>query len=143
MARAATRLLVACFAFGCAAPLAAQHRMAEVPITSRATLDSLARLGFEVAGVRDVGGQLYAVIVVTAQNQGAARALTAAVPEITAADTFQVYHSFDKPTVGIRATLEAWAANPRIAVESIGASVEGRPIIAVRVGRGGQNRARR
>jgi len=85
--------------------------MAEVRISGRGTLDSLARLGFEVAGVRDIGGALYAVIVVTPKTQGAARPLTAAVPditvEITAADTFQVFHSFDEPAVEIRATLEA------------------------------------
>ena len=121
--------------------------MAEVRISGRGTLDSLARLGFEVAGVRDVGGVLYAVIVVTPQTQGAARPLTAAVPhitvEITAADTFQVYQSFDKPSIGIRATLEAWAAaDPKIQLDSIGASVEGRPIIAVKIGPAGDDPAR-
>jgi hypothetical protein len=117
--------------------------MAEVRISGRGTLDSLARLGFEVAGVRDIGGALYAVIVVTPKTQGAARPLTAAVPEITAADTFQVYQSFDKPTIGIRATLEAWAAaDPKIQLDSIGASVEGRPIIAVKVGPAGDDPAR-
>jgi len=121
--------------------------MAEVRISGRSTLDSLARLGFEVAGVRDIGGTLYAVIVVTPQTQGAARPLTAAVPditvEITAADTFQVFQSFDKPSIGIRATLEAWAAaDPKIQLDSIGASVEGRPIIAVKVGPAGDDPAR-
>jgi len=135
-----------------AGPAAAQHRMAEVPIdfrTGRGTLDSLARRGFEVAGVREVGGALYAVIVVTPQTQGAARPLMSAVPEISgisqiaAADTFHVYQSFDKPVSGTRATLAAWAAaDPRIQLDSIGASVEGRPVIAVKIGPPGDDPAR-
>jgi len=120
--------------------------MAQVPIglrAGRATLDSLARLGFEVAGVREIDGVLYAVIVVTPETQGAARPLTSAVPQAPAADTFHAYQSFDKPGIGIRATLEAWAAaDPAIQLDSIGASVEGRPIIAVKVGPAGDDPAR-
>jgi Zinc carboxypeptidase len=120
--------------------------MAQVPIdlrTGRGTLDSLARLGFEVAGVRDIGGVWYAVIVVSPETQGTARPLTSAVPEVAAADTFHVYQSFDKPVTGIRATLAAWAAaDPRIQVDSVGASIEGRPILAVKVGPAGDDPAR-
>lgn len=117
--------------------------MAEVPISGRATLDSLARRGFEVAGVREVAGALYAVIVVAPETEGAARPLTRALPATPAADTFRVYQSFDKPGSGIRATLEAWAAaDPRIQVDSIGASVEGRAILAVKVGPAGDDPAR-
>ncbi|HXI34663.1 MAG TPA: hypothetical protein VNH63_11315, partial [Gemmatimonadales bacterium] len=55
-----------------ALPAAAQHlRLAQVAIHGRAGLDSLARLGFEVADVRRVGGALYAVIVV--DDAGATR----------------------------------------------------------------------
>lgn len=120
--------------------------MAEVLIDlrgGRGTLDSLARLGFEVAGVRQINGAFYAVIVVTPQTQGFARPLTTAVPATPAADTFHVYQSFDKPATGIRATLAAWAAaDPRIQVDSVGASVEGRPILAVKVGPTGDDPAR-
>jgi len=120
--------------------------MAEVPIgfrTGRAALDSLARLGFEVAGVREIDGALYAVIVVSPETRGLARPLTSAVPATPAADTFHAFQSFDKPVAGIRATLDAWAAaDSRIQLDSIGASVEGRPIIAVKVGPAGDDPAR-
>ena len=146
MARVATRLLAVLAPVVCAAAFrtaAAQHRMAEVPISGRATLDSLARRGFEVAGVREVAGALYAVIVVSPETEGAARPLASAVPATPAADTFRVYQSFDKPGSGIRTTLLAWAtADPRIQVDSIGASVEGRPILAVKVGPPGDDPAR-
>jgi len=124
-------------------PAAAQLHMAEVRISGRATLDSLARLGFDVAGVREIGGELYAVIVVSPETAGLARPVASAVPATPAADTFRVYQSFDKPVAGIRATLEAWAAaDPRIQLDSIGASVEGRPILAVKVGPAGDDPAR-
>ena len=127
-------------------PAAAQHRMAQVPIglrTGRATLDSLARLGFEVAGVREIAGALYAVIVVSPETQGLARPLISAVAATPAADTFHVYQSFDRPGTGTRATLEAWAAaDPDIQLDSIGASIEGRPILAVKIGPPGDDPAR-
>jgi len=119
--------------------------MVEVPMSGRATLDSLARLGFEVAGVREINGALYAVIVVSPETESAmpTRALTSAVPATPAADTFHVYQSFDKSGSGIRATLAAWAAtDPAIQVDSIGASIEGRPILAVKVGLAGDDPAR-
>jgi len=123
--------------------------MAQVPISKpgkigdRATLDSLARLGFEVASVREIAGVLYAVIVVSPETQGFAAPLMSAVAATPAADTFHVYQSFDKPGTGIRTTLEAWAAaDPDIQLDSIGASVEGRPILAVKVGPAGDDPAR-
>ena len=52
-----------------------------------------------------------------------------------AADTFRMFHSFDKPGSGIRATLSAWAAaDTRIHLDSVGASYERRPILAVKIG---------
>jgi len=125
---------------------AAQLRMAQVPVSrigGPATLDSLARRGFEVAGVREIDGALYAVIVVSPETEGTARPLTSAVPATPAADTFRVYQSFDKPGSGTRATLEAWAAaDSTIHLDSIGASVEGRPILAVKIGPAGDDPAR-
>ncbi len=121
---------------------AAQLRLAEVPVAGRAGLDSLARLGFEVADVRQHDGRDYAVIVTA--PQGAARLgargfavepVRGAVAPAPAADSFAVYRSFDKPVTGIRATLEAWAAaDTLIHLDSIGSSVEGRPILAVKIG---------
>ena len=127
-----------------ASPAAAQLRLAQVPIAGRSDLDSLARLGFEVADVRAIGGVLYAVIVVSPESDGALRGGGyAAVPvpdalrpaAATVADTFRVYRSFDKPAAGVRVTLQAWAAADTIIhLDSIGSSVEGRPILAVKIG---------
>src|SRR3954463_13652463 len=64
MARATARLL-ALLGFGAGAPASAQLRVVEVPIAGRASLDSLARLGFEVADVRTLDGAQRAVIVVS------------------------------------------------------------------------------
>jgi len=128
--------------------------MAQVPVVGRAGLDSLAALGFEVAGVREIDGVQYAVVVVSPQTEGllarrgfAVRPLAGAPPPppapAPAADTFRVYQSFDKPGTGIRATLEAWAAaDTAIRLDSVGASLEGRPIIAVKVGPAGDAPAR-
>ena len=141
MARRSARLLtVLCLA---AAPAVAQLRMTEVPIAGPAGVDSLARLGFEVADVRRVNGRLYAVIVT--EPRGERRLATvgylvspvtiAANATTTPADTYHVFRSFDKPVSGIRATLAAWAAaDTLIHVDSIGASLEGRPILAVKIG---------
>lgn len=135
MARGAAGLLILAVL---GAPAAAQLRVAEVPVADRGGLDSLARLGFEVAAVREVAGTLRAVIVVddagerTLRGRGVALA-TAPAPLV--ADTFQVFRSFDKPAVGIRATLDSWAAaDTLIHLDSIGASIEGRPILAVKIG---------
>jgi len=147
MARATPRVLALALVVVAAAapprPAVAQLRMAQVPISGRATLDSLARLGFEVAGVREIDGALYAVIVVSPETEGTARPLTSAVPATPAADTFRVYQSFDKPVSGTRATLAAWAAaDSSIHLDSIGASVEGRPILAVKIGPAADDPAR-
>jgi hypothetical protein len=119
-------------------------RLALVPLAGRPDLDSLARLGFEVAAVRELDGRPHAVIVVSDRAQTElARAGYAAVvapepaPAARLADSFTVYRSFEKPLVGIRATLEAWAAADTIFhLDSIGASLEGRPILAVKIGDG-------
>ncbi|HET9385902.1 MAG TPA: M14 family metallopeptidase, partial [Gemmatimonadales bacterium] len=142
MARGAAGLLA--LLLGILGPARAQLRPVEVSISGRAALDSLAGLGFEVAGVRSLNGVLRAVIVVSRETEpllaqrgyrtdrveGAARVTTGA-----AADTFRMFRSFDRPGDGIRATLAAWAAaDTLIHVDSIGASQEGRPILAVKIG---------
>jgi len=128
---------------GGAASLPAQLRVVEVPISGRASLDSLARLGFEVADVRSIDGAQRAVIVVSpetelrlAQRGFRTRALSVArVTTGAAADTFHSFHAFDNPGTGIRATLAAWAASDTlIHLDSVGASYEGRPILAVKLG---------
>lgn len=141
MARGATGLLILLLCGVAAA--SAQLRVVEVPISGRAGLDSLARLGFEVADVRAIGGSLRAVIVVSpetesrlAQRGFRTAALSGArVTTGAAADTFRAFRSFDKPGGGIRATLASWAAaDTLIRVDSVGASYEGRPILAVKIG---------
>lgn len=141
MARRAARLLGLAFVALPALATAQELRLAQVPIASRAGLDSLARLGFEVADVRVVNGRALATVVVS--DRTAARLFAAgyevmmavAPPALRLADTFRVYRSFDKPLTGIRATLEAWAAADTIFhLDSVGASVEGRPLLAVKIG---------
>ena len=99
-------------------------------------MDSLARLGFEVAEVRSVDGRLFAVIVSEPRSEQRLAAVgylvqplaIAPTAAIAPADTYRVYRSFEKPVTGIRATLAAWAAaDTLIHVDSIGASLEGRP----------------
>jgi hypothetical protein len=142
MARGAPGLL-ALLLCAAAAPAPAQLRVVEVPIVGRASLDSLARLGFEVAAVRIVGAAQRAVIVVSPETEALLTrrgfaTFPPAVARVTtgaAADTFRNFHSFDKPGDGIRATLAAWAAGDTlIHVDSVGASYEGRPILAVKIG---------
>ena len=145
MARRAPGLLAALAL--AAAPAVAQLRAVEVPIGGRAGVDSLSRLGFEVAAVRVVDGALRAVVVIDVPAERALLANgyvpVAAFPAPAAADTFRTFRSFDKPGVGIRATLAAWAAADTIVhVDSVGATLEGRPLLAVKVGSGGDSPAR-
>jgi hypothetical protein len=147
MARRAARVLIALALTLGAAPAAAQLRAVEVPIGGRAGIDSLSRLGFEVAAVRVVDGALRAVVVTDVAAERALLASgyapAAALPAPAAADTFRSFRSFDRPGVGIRATLAAWAAaDTVIHVDSIGATLEGRPILAVKIGRGSDSPAR-
>ena len=140
MARGAAGLLVLVL---CAAgPARAQLRPVEVPISGRAGIDSLGLLGFEVASVRVVDGSLRAVIVVSPETEPLlarrgykTEPVTARVTTGASADTSRVFPSFDRAGDGIRATLTAWAATDTlIHVDSIGASYEGRPMLAVKIG---------
>lgn len=148
MARGATGLLALLL---CGATTArAQLRVVEVPISGRASLDSLARLGFEVAHVRSDRGARRAVIVVSPETEWLLTQrgyrtvpLAARVPTSSAADTFRMFHSFDKPGQGIRATLADWAAaDSGVHLDSVGASYEGRPILAVKIGPAGDSPGR-
>jgi hypothetical protein len=129
-------------------PLAGQLRMVSVPVSVPAGLDSLARLGFEVADLRRTPRGLEAVVVTSPATERmlvthgfAAAAPAGAAPAV--GDSFTVYRSFDKPITGIRATLAAWAAaDTLIHVDSIGASIEGRPILAVKIGDPGDDPSR-
>ncbi|HJQ65333.1 MAG TPA: M14 family metallopeptidase [Gemmatimonadales bacterium] len=140
MARRAIGFLV--LLVGLSGSLAGQLRMITVPVSGPAGLDSLARLGFEVSDLRRTPSGLEAYVVASPETERllAARGFAAAPvpgapPAGAAADSFTVFRSFDKPLTGIRATLTAWAAaDTLIHVDSIGASIEGRPILAVKIG---------
>ncbi len=116
--------------------------MVAVPVSGPPGLDSLARLGFEVADLRRTPSGLEAIVVAAPETERllvtrgfAAAAVPGAPPVGAAGDSFMVFRSFDKPVTGIRATLAAWeAADTLIHVDSIGASIEGRPILAVKIG---------
>jgi murein tripeptide amidase MpaA len=142
VARAAARLLALALLAPTARAAGQELRVAQVEITGRATIDSLARLGFEVAGSREIRGRRFALVVVSDRTQLTLlrRGYAVTVPPdllplARAADSFRVYRSFDKPVTGIRATLAAWAgADSMFHLDSIGASIEGRPILAVKIG---------
>jgi hypothetical protein len=145
MARRRAGILILALAAALAGSAAAQLRPLAVRVSGPAGLDSLARLGFEVAGARVVAGGLEALVVASpeAERALAGRGFFAAPPAGVpaagpAGDSFAVFRSFDKPGTGIRATLAAWAAaDTLIHLDSIGASVEGRPILAVKIGPAG------
>ncbi|MGE5759104.1 MAG: M14 family metallopeptidase, partial [Gemmatimonadota bacterium] len=142
MARRRAGILILALSAASATSAVAQLRPLAVRVSGPAGLDSLARLGFEVAGARAVAGGLEALIVASPETERAlaGRGFLAAPPAGfpaagPAGDSFTVFRSFDKPVSGIRATLAAWAAaDTLIHVDSIGASVEGRPILAVKIG---------
>ena len=151
MARGTAGLLALLLSATFAVAAAAQLRLVEVPISGRGSLDSLARLGFEVVDVRSVAGALRALIVVSpeTESQLTLRGFRVATPTFArvsagaVVDTFHTFHSFDNPANGIRATLNAWAAaNSVIHVDSVGASYEGRPILAVKIGAAADDPAR-
>ena len=151
MARGTAGLLALLLSAAIAAAAAAQLRLVEVPVTGRASLDSLARLGFEVADVRLVNGTLRAALVVSPETESRLTVLgfRLAIPTLARVsagaveDTFRTFHSFDNPANGIRATLNSWAvADSLIHVDSVGASYEGRPILAVKIGAAADDPAR-
>ena len=118
MARRALGILAAWA--GIAAPVAAQLQPVWVPVSGPATLDSLARLGFEVGGVAQVDGRLQALVVVSPATAGrlAARGFTAsrvpgAPPAGAAADSVAVPMTASPPTTLVLAmVIDASAARP-------------------------------
>src|SRR2546425_5187341 len=100
MARGATGLLVLLLCG--ASPASGQLRIVEVPVAGRASLDSLTRLGFEVADVRLIDGTQRAVIVVSPETesqlaQHGFRVAAVSVARLTTrapADTFRMFPSF-------------------------------------------------
>ncbi len=118
-----------------ATPAGAQQlALTHVRLDSLPILDALHRAGYEVAGVERIGGTDYAVIVTTASQRAAlagqglvAAPLPLPAPRAPAAN----FRDF----TAVRARLDGLVAAGRpVTVDSIGASWEGRPILAVKVG---------
>lgn len=120
-----------------ATPAVAQHVTLRV---TGATADSLLRAGFDV-----VGSERGDVLVVASPAErlrlGAMGFAAAPMPIARAAAragaqaTPVVYRTFDDPVRGIRRWADSIvAANPRVSVDTIGQSYEGRPILAMKVG---------
>jgi len=115
--------------------------IARVPIAGPADLERLARLGFEVASVEvDRAGGERAVVVVSSETRPllfAGGFAPEETPLLTAPAPAALvnYSDFDSPSGGIRRQLVDLAASrPHVHLDSIGASIEGRPILAVKIG---------
>jgi hypothetical protein len=103
-----------------------------VRLDSLGVLRQLALAGFEVAGIEQVDGVPHAVIVAAAEQQPALAALglsARAAPEVVAAPPVY-FRSLD----GVHAALDSLAAAGLVLLDTIGASWEGRPIVAAKVG---------
>ncbi len=132
--------------------LAAQERVtARFEVESVAAVDSVRRLGVDVVEARPLAdGRVRVVAVISPRDlrllaargwvpEEVPRAPGAAAMEARrlalGARAFTVYRDFDDPARGVAAYLRALAAaRTNLTVDSIGASVEGRPILAVKIG---------
>ncbi|MDB4905878.1 MAG: hypothetical protein JWO05_662 [Gemmatimonadetes bacterium] len=128
-------VLVACLPH----PAVAQHRTLVVA----GSADSLRRLGFDVVAER--GGRAYVVADSGDRTRLARLGIQSSElrPPLRSQVAQPIYRSFDDPRRGIRAFLDSLArANPRVHVDSIGNSVEGRPILAVKIGDASESASR-
>lgn len=118
---------------GPAAPARAQDLgLTLVRLDSLGVLRQLALAGFEVAGIERVDGVPHAVIVTAFEQRPALAALglaTRDAPEIVAPPPVY-FRDLD----GVHATLDALATAGLVLLDTIGASWEGRPIVAAKVG---------
>ena len=114
-------------------------------VASRAAVDSVRRLGIDIVEVHPAARgrvQLAAVITTRDRQSLASRGwLVDDVPRPPAAlaafraRSFTVYRDFDDPVRGVAAWLRGFAqAHANVTLDSIGASVEGRPILAAKIG---------
>lgn len=138
--RRALRLALAASA---ALPTATAAQRAYVRV-SGVPAESLLVRGFDVVGARD--GTI--LVVADPEDQARLAAMGGATPPFLPAgadprrftaqpvpSTPRVYRPFDDPARGVRAFLDSLArANPRVHVDTIGRSTEGRPLLAVKVG---------
>jgi hypothetical protein len=161
--RGATLALVAGLAaaalLACAAPLAAQQlTTVRIPLASVAAVDSVRRLGIDVVEWRRAPDGVTALAVIAPRDAGllATRGwnavplprepLPAAMEAQRAAlgaAAYAVFRDFDDPARGVVAYLRAFAAShANVAVDSVGASWQGRPMLAVKVGPAGDGPTR-
>lgn len=127
-------------------------------VAAPAALDAVRRLGIDVVEFTPAATGIRVVAVVGAADEAAllARGLVPArLPrgpgaalmesrrQALGARAFSVYRDFDDSSRGVRAYLRAFAAaRANVRLDSIGASVEGRPILALKVGAGDDAPAR-
>ena len=136
-----------------AVPLAAQELYpTSFTVASHAVLDSVRRLGIDVVeyAPAETGGGLRVVAVLGADEERAlaARGVTTQRVVLSAAArllesrrialgarAFTVFRDYDDSTRGINAWLRAFAAaRPGVTLDSIGATVEGRPLLVAKIG---------
>ncbi len=118
---------------------AAQHVTLRVP---GVRADSLIAAGFDVVGTEP------GAVLIVASPRDRARLVTQGVTEVrssrgqlvvpglaNAQAVTAVYRSFDDPVRGVRAWTDSIvAANPRVTVDTIGRSFEGRPLLMFKIG---------
>ena len=155
--------LLLCAGFAVATPLAAQQlQTVRLSLGSARAVDSLRRLGIDVVEWRraaaGAASGVTALAVVAPRDlallaargvraEPVARAPLPAAMEARRAAlgpaAFTVYRDYDDPSRGVAAYLRAFAAaHANVAVDSIGATWQGRPILAVKVGPPGDDPAR-
>jgi hypothetical protein len=114
-------------------PLAGQElTVTRVRLDSLGVLTQLARAGFEVAGVERLGIKEYALVVATASQRAALGMAGLAASAAPAPAAEPPVHFRD--LAEITALLEDLAARGRIVLDTIGASWEGRPLLAAKLG---------
>ncbi|HET7040146.1 MAG TPA: M14 family zinc carboxypeptidase [Gemmatimonadales bacterium] len=130
-AGAAGLLLAAAVAAGPAA--AQQLAVTRVRIDSLPQLESLARAGFEVSSVERRGAELYALIVATEVQRAALAVDGLSAAPVAPQGAPAADHFRDFP--GVQAALEGLVAAGRpVTLDTLGVSVEGRPILALKIG---------
>lgn len=105
-----------------------------------ARVDSFVAAGFDVVGTEP--GAVLVVVDARARARLSARGLqTTELPrgrslaQGNAATTTNVYRSYDDPVRGIRAWTDSIVrVNPRVSVDTIGRSFEGRPMLMLKIG---------
>ncbi|MBX9928050.1 MAG: hypothetical protein K2X99_03980 [Gemmatimonadaceae bacterium] len=128
-------------------PLAAQHLTFRVP---RVPVDSLQRAGFDVVAIAPAGALVVADPAERARLEARgwrteliAVAGRAAGVAAQVGGTPRVYRPFDDPVRGVAAYLDSLARNnARVRLDTIGRSVEGRPLLMVKVGPRDESAAR-